>query len=260
MTTAPATRVIALHAATRDRHDFAGLIDALPGFAFDCRDLLGHGDAPRIPDYSVEAMADEIAPLVGDDRPLLYGHSLGGLVALATAARLPGRVRALVLEDAPLFEAMMPRLAETNFYRGFQGLKRLMTGRAAGYTRADWEREVANWPSGHRGQTMTDAFGEPGIRLRAGQLAAFDPRVLDALMDGHIADGYDAIALLRRVAIPVIYIAGSRDLGSAITPEDVARIAAEPNVTVDQVTDEGHFIHEVMPERCATAVRTLATA
>ncbi|MCF3935867.1 alpha/beta hydrolase [Acuticoccus sp. M5D2P5] len=250
--TAPA-RVLALHAATRDRHDFAGLVAALPAFTVETVDILGHGGAPRRPYYTIDLMVEAVD--LGADRPILYGHSLGGLVALAAAARSPERIRALVLEDAPLFEAMMPRLAESPFYRGFQGLKSVMTGRAKDYALSDWEREVAGWPSGHHGRTMLEAFGPDGVAMRARQLFAFDHHVLDGLLDGSLTRGYDAIANLRAASLPVAYIAGAREHGSAIAPDDVARLAAEPNVTVHRVAEEGHFIHEVLAARCADIVK-----
>lgn len=69
-------------------------------------DLKGHGDsdAPQ-GDYSVEALATDVAALieeVGLDRPVLVGHSLGGLVALMTACRRPDLVRKVVTLDSPV--------------------------------------------------------------------------------------------------------------------------------------------------------------
>ncbi|WP_410662233.1 alpha/beta fold hydrolase [Amycolatopsis sp. lyj-84] len=63
-------------------------------------DLPGHGDSPWAEKYSLEAMADDVADLLGDQADLV-GHSMGGRVAVLLAQRLPGRVRRLVVEDAP---------------------------------------------------------------------------------------------------------------------------------------------------------------
>jgi 3-oxoadipate enol-lactonase len=67
---------------------------------FDCR---GHGasDKPAGP-YTVEQMADDIADMltqIGWDKTLIAGASMGGMVALAFAARHPGRTSALGLID-----------------------------------------------------------------------------------------------------------------------------------------------------------------
>ncbi|OXM51354.1 alpha/beta hydrolase [Amycolatopsis alba DSM 44262] len=63
-------------------------------------DLPGHGDSAHLEKYSLDAMADEVADLLGD-RADLVGHSMGGRVAVLLAQRLPGRVRRLVVEDNP---------------------------------------------------------------------------------------------------------------------------------------------------------------
>ncbi len=63
-------------------------------------DLPGHGDSVHAESYSLEAMADGAAELLGDEADLV-GHSMGGRVAVLLAQRLPGRVRRLVVEDTP---------------------------------------------------------------------------------------------------------------------------------------------------------------
>jgi pimeloyl-ACP methyl ester carboxylesterase len=66
-------------------------------------DLPGHGRSEGPPLTSVAGLADWTAALVdaaGAGPAALAGHSLGALVALETAARSPGRVRALALLGA----------------------------------------------------------------------------------------------------------------------------------------------------------------
>lgn len=243
--------VILLHAVTRDRHDFAGFSDRLPGVAAEARDLIGHGEAPRAPRYRVADYAAAV-PLAG--RPVLYGHSLGGLVALAAAAASPGAVRALVLEDPPLFESAQPRLSEGPFQRGFVNLLALKRGAGAHYALADWERLVAPWPSGHDRLSLAEWDGD-AVRRRARQLAAFDAEVLPPLIDGTVQEGFDVIAALAAAACPVILLAGARERGSALTAGDLARLAAAPNVTVRRIPGEGHYLREGAPAECAEAVR-----
>lgn len=66
---------------------------ALPGQA---PDLPGYGDAPPVTPYSAEALADVLADRL-DDGVNLVGWSMGGMVALALAARHPHKVARLVL-------------------------------------------------------------------------------------------------------------------------------------------------------------------
>jgi 2-succinyl-6-hydroxy-2,4-cyclohexadiene-1-carboxylate synthase len=60
-------------------------------------DLPGHGANPV--GASVEAAADDLAPLAGDGRIDVLGYSLGARVALALAVAHPGTVDRLVLES-----------------------------------------------------------------------------------------------------------------------------------------------------------------
>jgi len=68
-------------------------------------DLRGHGDSPTRGRISLELWCDDLLALldaVDARRAVPIGHSLGAQVALACAARAPGRIAALVLID-PVF-------------------------------------------------------------------------------------------------------------------------------------------------------------
>ncbi|MEU4162913.1 alpha/beta hydrolase [Actinoplanes sp. NPDC026670] len=53
-------------------------------------DLPGHGGSPPLPEYTFDALATALLPiLTPQDRPVVLGHSLGGVVALALAAQAP---------------------------------------------------------------------------------------------------------------------------------------------------------------------------
>lgn len=53
-------------------------------------DLPGHGGSAPLPDYTFEALAEAVSPLVEPGgRTVVLGHSLGGVVALELAARVP---------------------------------------------------------------------------------------------------------------------------------------------------------------------------
>lgn len=71
-------------------------------------ELSGHGDSGHRPAYSADIWsADVLAVLdaVGAERPVLVGHSMGGIVLLALAAAYPGRATGVVLLDAGVFPA-----------------------------------------------------------------------------------------------------------------------------------------------------------
>ena len=84
-----------LHAAAHNRTLW------LPHAKGLCLDLPGHGAAPRVDPPTVPAYAEALLPEL-PERPVLVGHSLGGMVALELARRIGDRARALVLLDAPI--------------------------------------------------------------------------------------------------------------------------------------------------------------
>jgi pimeloyl-ACP methyl ester carboxylesterase len=80
-------------------------------------DLRGHGQSDKPPgDYTMPLFADDVAFVcreLGIERAVAVGHSMGGSVVAAMAARHPGLVRAAVAIDSPLIttEAARQRLA-----------------------------------------------------------------------------------------------------------------------------------------------------
>ena len=97
---------VALHGFALNCHSFdevaPALSDRLRWYALDQR---GHGHSARaaeLADYSRDHMADDIRGFIeaqGLERPVVLGHSMGGMNAMTFAARHPDQLRALVLID-----------------------------------------------------------------------------------------------------------------------------------------------------------------
>src|SRR5438093_6121638 len=75
-------------------------------------DLQGHGRTPDIErPIDIRLMADDIAALIDHlelDKPDLVGYSLGGGVALHTAAKYPAKIRRAVIASANVRRAAIP--------------------------------------------------------------------------------------------------------------------------------------------------------
>ena len=98
-----APAMVLLHALGEQASDWDELV---PVFARSFRvvavDLRGHGSSDWPGAYSSELMRDDVLALLdvlGLDRVVLVGHSLGGLVGYLVAAAAPARVHRLVVED-----------------------------------------------------------------------------------------------------------------------------------------------------------------
>lgn len=96
--------VVALHAIAHGSGDFDALASRLGGdHRFFLVDWPGHGRSdrstkPTARDYA--ALLEGLVPALTDEPVVLVGNSIGGAAALAFAARVPERVRGLVLCDS----------------------------------------------------------------------------------------------------------------------------------------------------------------
>ena len=116
--------ILFLHAITRSAADYDSFAE-LVGDRLNTLvpDLLGHGQQRRSDTYSLPDYRDALLPDVPSGGGLiLWGHSLGGLVALALAKKIGSRTSAIILEDVPLFEVDWPRFRDGPFYDGFKFL------------------------------------------------------------------------------------------------------------------------------------------
>lgn len=103
---AASVSAVALHGFALNCHSFdevaPALSDRLHWYALDQR---GHGRSDRaaeLSDYSRDHMADDIRGFISAqdlDRPVVLGHSMGGMNAMTFAATHPDQLRALVLID-----------------------------------------------------------------------------------------------------------------------------------------------------------------
>ena len=103
---AGAPAVVLLHGWTASTRWFDDLTPLLEGdYRVIAVDLLGHGGSEKPKDgYSPEEQADRVAAALerlGVERALVAGHSLGGAVAIALAARHRELTRALMVIDTP---------------------------------------------------------------------------------------------------------------------------------------------------------------
>jgi pimeloyl-ACP methyl ester carboxylesterase len=71
-------------------------------------DLSGHGDSGSRPHYSLEQWTDEVMAVAEageiEGPPVIVGHSMGGFVTIATAARHADRLSGAIVCDSPVTE------------------------------------------------------------------------------------------------------------------------------------------------------------
>ena len=120
---APRPPLLLIHGYLVSHWEWRAMLAPLAAAGFDviALDLPGHGesDRPRDFTYGVAGFSEIVIGVMdalGIEKAPLFGHSMGGAIALYTAARNPERVPCLVVLDAacyPIALSLQNRLAVT---------------------------------------------------------------------------------------------------------------------------------------------------
>ena len=199
------------------------------GYHVFAPDLPGHGmsgDAPE--SYAIEATArllNSWLRALNLDRPVIVGHSWGGMNALAQANLQEHRVeaRAYVLYDPPLRIAHDPSDSRANFLHGL--------GRPADDTvRAELTAERPHWHA-------CDIFW----KARALYLARQD--AVRGFFDANA--GKDVMALLGKLQTPTLLMLADPHAGGIFEESDLPEIkdTISSSVEMQIIRGAGHNIH-----------------
>ena len=192
-------------------------------------DLRGHGesDAPR-ERYTIAAMADDVGWLceqLAISRPVVIGHSLGGLIALELAATRPGLVRGVVMIDSVLLAGA--------------GRQDVVDELVAGLRGATGDRVLRDYFERFLGPHDDPALGcwilERAVRTPA--------HVTSSIWEEALLEWDDARAV-ERCHAPLLYL----DAG---TPNaDLARaVRLNPSIVIGRTVGTGHFSQLVSPRQ-----------
>jgi pyruvate dehydrogenase E2 component (dihydrolipoamide acetyltransferase) len=244
--------VLMVHGYGGDRNSWLFLQAPLAGrYRVYALDLPGHGTSGKdVGDGSVDLLADAVLGVldaVGAAEPAhLVGHSLGGAVVLAAAARAPGRVASVTL-FAP---AGFGRSINADYIRGF----------AAASTRRELKPVVGQLFADEQlvtRQVVDDLLAYKRLDGVSGALGV----LAQTLLDGD-EQRIDSFALLRVIggAVPVTVVWGSAD--RVIPPEQASSAAAAaPGAVVRVIDGAGHMPHMERPAEAQAAVEgTIARA
>ncbi|GAA5184778.1 hypothetical protein GCM10023322_27030 [Rugosimonospora acidiphila] len=188
-------------------------------------DLRGHGGSgrpePEPGTYDVDALAGDaltVARAAGLDRPVVVGHSLGALVALACAAR-PDLVRAAVLIEPP---AMLPGPRKEHYELSVPDVAADHDG---SWRRAFFERLFKPADVVRREETLAAANAQPAPVAAA---------VIGAM------GRFDGAGALDRASVPLLVITAG---GGERALRD------RPGLAFGRTVGAGHFCQLEVPEQ-----------
>jgi pimeloyl-ACP methyl ester carboxylesterase len=252
-------------------------------------DVRGHGKSDwTTGNYSFKIIGADITAFlekIVKRKAIISGNSSGGLIALWLAANKPELVKAIILEDPPLFSADWPRIKEDSYvYRVLEVTvemsrelheSRSIRGLARKFMQV--KRPVKGGKI--RGIPASAAYfisflirasqklrsGKPSLPGRLGKiievLTTYDADFARSFLDGRIYEGLNHAEALRLAECPMLLLHANwlrhPDYGfvGAMDDADAARAQElAPNMKYQRI-DSDHVIHSENPEKFMQIVR-----
>ncbi len=224
---------------------------AAAGFHVVAPDLRGYGESdrpPRVEDYSVRRIVDDVAAIIrdfGHEKAFIVGHDFGGGVAWATAMFRPELVRRL---------AVLNSVHVVGFERAMRRFSQLVKSWYVFFFLLPW---LPEWLLARRDfQFMRRSLAEDGLGpdVIADLLEGVrPPGALHAAIDWYRASFRDGVRKRLapvKVELPVLVIWGDRE--RHLVPE-LADPPAEwvKDARVAHVAGGSHWVHHDAPEEVA---------
>ena len=256
--------LLLLHGVTRCGADWEPQLPALAeNWTVIALDQRGHGASPHADRYLVTDYVADAVRFVREETAgsvVIFGHSLGAMVAAAVAAELPERVGGIILEDPP-FHTMGNRIAGTAWQAQFIGMR--AAAEMGGSTEAitDALADIRLPSSGGGFKRLGELRDCASLAWSAQCLSQLDPGVLTPVIEGRWLDGYDFPDALSRVRCPTLLLQADPSAGGALTDADAESLKSIIS-TCQQVRFPGcgHSLHRDHPESVLRAVADFAAS
>jgi 3-oxoadipate enol-lactonase len=197
-------------------------------------DMPGYGGSSPLPAVSIPALADALEHFlrqVGATKPILVGHSIGGMIVQQLLAKNPGIAGAVVLAQ---------------------------TSPAFGKPDGDWQKSFIDARLGplDRGETMVslaptlvrelvgDDPDATGMALARDCMAAVPEATYRATMLALL--GFDQRSALRNIAVRTLVLSGSKD-NNAPAPMMAKMASFIPSATYVELEGVGHLANLERP-------------
>lgn len=242
--------IVFLHGLFLDRTLFDAQVAALSGeYRCVAFDMPGHGASGWRDGLDLNGMAEDLALWLAEqqlENITIVGHSMGAMVAMRLAARLPHRIAGLVLANTSARTENPVRLAAWKTLRA-QIAGDDATERAHAFEEVQRRTRKSCWIEVH----ADEAAAEREI------MVSHDPSKLAGAIDAAVLYRQDCRALLASIQAKTIVLGG--ELDTAMPPsfaEEIAQGIVDAEVRI--VADAAHRLPDEAPNEITDAVREIA--
>jgi pimeloyl-ACP methyl ester carboxylesterase len=258
--------LVLLHGGSARWQAFHSILpDLASAFHIYAPDFRGHGKSAWRPNtYRLQDYTDDIVAFLQQcliEPAFLFGHSLGGIIALMVAAQFPSGVRAVAVGDAPLS-------SKTWYDELYRSRDRLAAWRALSGGQKplpDLIEILKDSPVEVPGQSnpvpLRQVMGEDSLVFEWLAINVYqnDPDMLSALLDRFEATsaGYEMEAVLSAIECPVLLMQADPSAGGLMTDDEVKQalplLRRSQHVRLKGVS---HVFHNERKELILEALKT----
>lgn len=218
--------LVLLHGSTRDWRSFSTLLPNLASrFHVFALDLRGHGGSGRASrGYRISQFADDVDEFMRvrlSEKAVVFGHSLGAMVAMSLAARSSSKISALIVGDSMISPS---NLAASLYGPLFRQLHELMLQKHSSEELARRIGEIQlRFPGLEEPLRLEDLAGnsEAALVEWARTVERTDPEALAMSLDGSAFADWVPERILPRIVCPVLLLQANPALDGLLSDSDV---------------------------------------
>ncbi len=222
-------------------------------------DLRGHGKSSHVArGYRGPQFSGDIAKLLREriGKPaVLFGHSLGGMLAMSIASTHGDLVRALVLGDNMIVGRDLRHPMYTALFAGLRDAAR--TGGSVEHIAKQIGSIILPVPGTSESLAIRELPGndEPYLLAWARCVQMVDPETYEMTLDGSSLEGWDGEKVLREINCPTLLLQGAPQMGGLMSDSDAALAARIlPHHAHVKFKNLGHALFIQQPEPVLRAV------
>ena len=190
-------------------------------------DLRGHGKSDRGDDYHIQSYVNDVVTFIEKHvkQPVVvFGHSLGGMVAMVLTAKYPDLVQGLIIGDSPFSSDTLKSEDNDHVKKWKEMIERGMS--AEEITEELKNREIYI-PEKKKTVKARELYGEddPYFSSMGIGLSQNDPAMLESVInkvDENFID-YKIEKMFPKIQCPVLVLQGDPDHGGLIKDEDIEK-------------------------------------